>query len=191
MSRVDSGLLQLAHQERAAAITRADRAELRVKALEGELAVAQAAAEARAPTARIAELEKGVLAAVRLADHLDHPVQCPGGELCECGVLALTRFLIDLRRGTERAVPGLPEDVDSAIDSLESLLAEERVRANAAELRVTALERELGACQEAARELAFAYMRDERPPPRAVAYGTSIPAPAPSLPPADATHGEG
>ncbi len=189
MSRIPSSMLNDCHRERAAAVVRADRAELRVRELEGKLALAQAAAEARAPNARVAELEKGILVAVRVAAKLSHE-PCAGGDNCD--FCSLVRFLIDLRRGTERpAAAASMEDVDSAIESLEALVAHERQRAAAAELRATALERELALAHEAARELGFAYMRDERPPARAVSYATSLPAPAPVLPPADETPGGG
>ncbi len=142
---------------------------------------------------RIAELEKGVLAAIRLASRLPCPTECMGGDLCACGRQNLVRFLMDLRRGqiTGGVDIATASDLDAAVASLEALVIDERRLRDAAELRAHALELELGAAQEAARELGFAHLRDDPPPPRALAYATSLPKTEPSLPPADATPGEG
>lgn len=133
---------------------------------------------------RLSQLEKGVLAALRLSSRLPHPDRCPGGDLCECGIQPLVAFLADLRRGgiAGDIAIATSSDLDAAVATLEGLVEIEQRRADAAELRATAAERELALAQEAARELGFAHLRDDPPPPRALTYATSLPAPAPTLP---------
>lgn len=78
-------------------------------------------------------------------------------------------------------------DLAQAVEEIERLgrdsdAAAALARAEAAEVRATALERELGVCQAAARALVDAYVREERAPANAVEYAMSLPPPPPRGP---------
>lgn len=137
---------------------------------------------------RVQRLEKGVHAAIRLAGRLPHQASCPAGlgHSCTCEHQALVTFLADLRRDS---VPVIDADLGTVPGGDEAVavvqagihLARLHERAIDAELRVTALERELALAQEASRTLAHAYLTDGRPPSHLLAYASSLPVQLPHV----------